>query len=139
MPAAALIHRTAFDARLPWLAGLHTPEEDRAYWQNHLFPNAMVWGASVGDQLAGVMACRDGWIDQLYVLPSMQGRGLGGALVEIAQATFPTLQLWTFEKNRPARQFYESRGFSIVRQTDGTDNEEKEPDVLYRWVRLDSV
>ena len=37
MASAARIYRTSFDARLPWLAGLHTPEEDRAYWSGPLF------------------------------------------------------------------------------------------------------
>ncbi|MDO1583878.1 hypothetical protein [Rhizobium oryzicola] len=37
MASAARIHRTSIDARLPWLAGLHTPEEDRAYWSGPLF------------------------------------------------------------------------------------------------------
>ncbi|MCQ1856359.1 type II toxin-antitoxin system RelE/ParE family toxin, partial [Neorhizobium galegae] len=37
MTEAASVHRTSFDERLPWLAQLHTPEEDRGYWRGHLF------------------------------------------------------------------------------------------------------
>jgi hypothetical protein len=29
MDAAARVHRAAFDHALPWLTGLHTPDEDR--------------------------------------------------------------------------------------------------------------
>jgi hypothetical protein len=35
----------------------------------------------------------------------------------------------------PARRFCESRGFALVRETDGSGHEEKEPDVLYLWTR----
>jgi putative acetyltransferase len=43
------------------------------------------------------------------------------------------LHLWTFQRNDRARRFYEGRGFVLVRQTDGSGNEEKEPDALYVW------
>ena len=132
MDAAAKVLRASFDERLPWLAGLHTPAEDRAFFRNVLFPDCQVWGAEEGG-LLGIMAFRQGWIDQLYVLPGHQGRGIGTALLDIAKATFDTLQLWTFQKNGPARRFYEARGFIAVQETDGQGNEEQEPDVLYRW------
>ena len=76
-----------------------------------------------------------GWIDQLYVLPDAQGHGVGSDLLEIAQGAFPLLNLWTFQRNLRARRFYEANGFVAVRETDGATNEEKEPDVLYRWTR----
>ena len=34
-----------------------------------------------------------------------------------------------------ARRFYEARGFRAIRFTDGAGNEEKTPDVRYRWER----
>jgi hypothetical protein len=43
--------------------------------------------------------------------------------------------LWTFQRNAPARRFYEKEGFVAVRETDGSGNEEREPDVLYLWKR----
>jgi GNAT superfamily N-acetyltransferase len=75
------------------------------------------------------------WIDQLYVLPEAQGRGLGTALLQVAQNAFDRLQLWTFQRNVQARRRYEARGFALIRQTDGAHNEEKEPDALYLWTR----
>ena len=33
-----------------------------------------------------------------------------------------------------ARLIYEKHGFVVAKETDGSRNEEKEPDVLYRWV-----
>ena len=43
------------------------------------------------------------------------------------------LQLWAFQSNTGARRFYERHGFVEVRRTDGRDNEEGAPDVLYRY------
>jgi GNAT superfamily N-acetyltransferase len=85
--------------------------------------------------MVGLIAFREGWIDQLYVLPEHQGRGTGNALLQVAQRDFNSLQLWTFQRNAPARRFYEARGFVLVQETDGAGNEEKEPDALYRWTR----
>lgn len=135
MDAAASVHRASFDERLPWLSGLHAPEEDRAFFRNHVFRTCAVWGAWDGGSLAGIIAFRDGWIDQLYVLPRAQGQGTGTALLQIAQASSPSLSLWTFRRNARARAFYEARGFVAVQETDGSRNEEREPDALYRWTR----
>jgi ribosomal protein S18 acetylase RimI-like enzyme len=132
MDAAAVIHRAAFDDRLPWLAGLHTPDEDRAYFRERVFPTCSVWGAMRNGRLAGFIAFREVWIDQLYVLPDAQGLGLGRMLLDRAKADWPVLKLWTFQANSRARAFYEAAGFSEIDRTDG-DNEEQEPDVLYRW------
>jgi len=85
--------------------------------------------------MIGIIAFRGDWIDQLYVLPGAQGRGAGTELLQVAQSCFDRLQLWTFQRNVRARGFYEARGFALVQQTDGADNEEKEPDALYLWTR----
>ncbi len=85
--------------------------------------------------MRGVIAFRDDWIEQLYVLPEAQGRGLGSELLDVAKRASGRLQLWTFQRNAPARRFYEARGFVLVEQTDGARNEEKEPDARYLWTR----
>jgi len=135
MDAAARIHRAAFDHALPALAGLHTSEEDRWFFRGRVFPTCALWGAFDDAGMTGIVAFREGWIDQLYVVPAAQGQGVGTALLRVAQTAFDRLQLWTFQKNGPARRFYEARGFALVRETDGAGNEEKEPDALYLWIR----
>ena len=135
MDAAARVHRAAFDHALPWLTGLHTSEEDRWFYRERVFATCRVYGAFEGDVLTGIIAFRNEWIDQLYVLPDAQGRGVGTALVQVAKAAFDRLQLWTFQRNARARRFYEARGFVLVEQTDGAGNEEKEPDARYLWTR----
>jgi len=135
MDAAAQVHRIAFDAAMPWLAGLHTPDEDRWFYRERIFPACRVWGWLADDVLSGIIAFRDGWVEQLYVLPLAQGRGGGTALLDLAKSAGERLELWTFLRNVPARRFYEARGFMLVEQTDGARNEEREPDARYLWSR----
>ncbi len=131
--AAALVHRASFDDRLPWLAGIHTPDEDRAFFEDRVFADCEVWGAWDGRGLVAFIAFREGWVDHLYVLPSFQAKGLGGQLLNMAKGRYPELRLWTFQRNEPARKFYEERGFALIEMTDGSGNEEREADVLYEW------
>jgi GNAT superfamily N-acetyltransferase len=135
MDAAARVHRAAFDQALPWLIGLHTPDEDRWFYRERVLKACQVWGAFEDDAMNGIIAFRDDWIDQLYVLPDAQRRGVGSELLDVAKRACDRLQLWTFQRNAPARRFYEARGFALIEQTDGAGNEEKEPDARYLWTR----
>jgi ribosomal protein S18 acetylase RimI-like enzyme len=133
MDQAAAVHRASFEHALPTIAGLHTAEQHRSFFRERVFSTCEVWGYFDDRELVGIIAFRDGWIDQLYVLPSSQGRGIGTALLAIARRGFPSLSLWTFQRNAAARRFYERHGFILVEVTDGSRNIEKEPDALYRW------
>jgi GNAT superfamily N-acetyltransferase len=135
MDAAAGVHRRAFDQALPWLTGLHTPDEDRWFYRERVFTGCQVHGAFEGGALAGIIAFRSDWIDQLYVLPEVQGGGVGSKLLQVAKRACDCLQLWTFQRSLRARRFYEARGFTLVEETDGAGNEEKEPDARYLWMR----
>ena len=133
MDAAALVHRASFDERLPTLASLHTPEEDRGFFGGPVFDECTVWGAWEGERLVGFIAFKPGWVEQLYVLPGDQNKGIGASLLALVKVENAELLLWTFQRNEGARRFYETHGFEAVEETDGSGNEEKEPDVLYRW------
>ena len=135
MGAAAQVHRAAFDQAMPWLIGLHTPDEDHWFYRERVFPTCRVWGRFDDEVLSGIIAFRDGWIEQLYVRPAAQGRGIGTELLDVAKGASERLELWTFQRNAPARRFYEARGFMLAEQTDGARNEENEPDVRYVWTR----
>ena len=134
MDVVARIHRTAFEDRLPWLPRLHTPEEEWNFYRRHIFPACSVWGAVEQGTIEGFIAFRRDWIEQFYVLPASQGRGFGSALLEVAKSKNSCLYLWTFQRNLAARRFYERRGFLLVEETDGSRNEELEPDALYHWL-----
>ncbi len=133
MGAVAIVHRISFDDRLPWLAGLHTPDEDHSFFSTVVFDDCEVWGAFDGAKLIGFIAFKEGHIEQLYVLPEYQFKGVGSGLLAVAKQRNRELSLWTFQRNDAARRFYESRGFVAVEHTDGARNEEREPDVRYLW------
>src|SRR5215475_12409190 len=97
MDAAARVHRASFDHALPWLTGLHTPDEDRWFYRERMFATCTLWGAFDGEAMTGLIAFHDDWIEQLYVLPVAQGQGIGSALLEIAKRNSDCLQLWTFQ------------------------------------------
>jgi GNAT superfamily N-acetyltransferase len=72
------------------------------------------------------------WLDQLYVMPSRVGQGVGTRLLaEVsANASLP-IHLHCFAENKRARAFYERRGFVAIAFGDGSDNDEGCPDVVY--------
>ncbi len=131
-----MVRRTALWRVLPHLPDLHSPEEDEAYWQTHLLTEYTLLGAFAEDKLVGVIAYGKGWIEQLYVLPDHQGAGTGTRLLSSAMNDMDYVRLWTFQQNHRARTFYELHGFRSIEATDGSGNEEGEPDILYHWRRL---
>ncbi len=135
MDAVARLHRRVRRVCMPYLPELHSPEEDLTYFYDEVFPRSDVWLGESENELAGFAAVRDGWLDHLYVAPSWHGLGLGSSLLYTAKKGRPQLDLWVFQRNEQARRFYEHRGFKFVELTDGSGNEERMPDVRYRWTR----
>jgi ribosomal protein S18 acetylase RimI-like enzyme len=84
----------------------------------------------------GILVLKGDCIDQLYVDPTLTGRGIGAELLELAKRERPHgLRLWTFVSNGGAQRFYGRHGFREVERTDGTRNEERAPDIHYAWNR----
>lgn len=133
--AVARVFRQSRLFHLPYLPDLHTPEEDRAYLADVVFRKCEVWVATQDEEVVGFCAFRQEWVDHLYLLPKVTGRGIGGMLLGQAKMQSDLLQLWVFQRNLRAIEFYERQGFSRIRETDGSDCEEKLPDALYRWTR----
>ena len=93
-----------------------------------------VWVVVDGERIIGLLILAGGWLDQLYVDPTVTGKGIGSRLVDLAKDQQPEgLQLWTFASNVGAQRFYERHGFEAVERTDGSDNEEGAPDIRYVW------
>ena len=133
MDALARLNRHVRKVCFPYLPDLHTPEEDVAFFRNEVFPFSVIWLAEAGGELVGFAAVSEGWLDHLYVDPASHGRGIGSLLLQRAKDGNSRLDLWTFQRNAQARRFYEHRGFRLVELTDGSANEEQEPDAHYRW------
>jgi GNAT superfamily N-acetyltransferase len=111
---------------------VHTDDEVRSYFDG-LVATKEVWVIDEGGGIAALLVLDGEWIDQLYVEPDQVGRGHGSILIELAKRQRPTgLELWTFQANTRARQFYERHGFAATAATDG-DNEEGAPDIRYEW------
>lgn len=136
MPSVAHLHRLAFFSAMPLMPVLHTPQEDVAFYTTIVFPRTEIWLAEEDDRTIGFIAFRPGWVDHLYLHPDHHGRHLGTALLAQAQAANDSLRLWTFQCNLGARRFYERHHFRVERETDGSENEERQPDVLYFWTRV---
>ncbi|MGH7609555.1 MAG: GNAT family N-acetyltransferase [Candidatus Dormibacteria bacterium] len=122
---------------MPWLQLAHSDVEVRQWFAaGHHQRRHEVWVAGGAGAVSAFMALsRDRcWVDHLYVDPRSQGRGLGSQLLALAKSrSRGQLRLWAFGRNIPARDFYERRGFRAVEFSDGSQNEEGEPDVLYLW------
>ena len=131
--AVAEIWLTAFRSTYRFLPA-HTDAEVRGWVADTLLPETEAWIATHAGAPIGFIALGDRSIEQLYLLPDWTGRGIGSRLVGLAQARRPDgLELWTFQVNTGARRFYERHGFRAVELTDGSGNEEHEPDVRYVW------
>jgi ribosomal protein S18 acetylase RimI-like enzyme len=110
----------------------------RAWVRGHLIPAGNTTVARADGLVVGFLSVSKtsgcSWIDQLYVHPAWRDRGVGTRLLEIALGELPPpIRLYTFQCNERARCFYERRGFEALVFRDGSDNEEKSPDILYEW------
>ena len=115
-------------------AGVHDEQDVRGYFASRIVADCELWVAEQDGALAGILVLDGEEVDQLYVDPDLTGRGIGGELLAVAKRERPRgLRLWTFQSNAGAQRFYERHGFVAVRRTDGRDNEERAPDVLYEY------
>ena len=123
---------------LPYLPALHTDDDTRRWMAEVVFAAGSMWVAAAENRIVGFVALNAGrdHLDHLYLLPGWCGRGIGSTLLATAKEhSAGTLRLFTFQQNTRARAFYEARGFTVVDMNDGSRNEEREPDVLYKWAR----
>jgi GNAT superfamily N-acetyltransferase len=121
-------------------APVHDDNDVRAWFGSHVVGDCELWVAERhSGRLVGLLVLEDDWVDQLYIDPQWTGRGIGSRLLAVAKRQRPRgLRLWTFQSNTRAQRFYERHGFVAVDRTDGRDNEEGAPDILYSYVGRDA-
>ncbi len=117
-----------------YLPTVGTDAEIAAFVIDRMVPERETWVAEAGGRIVAVLVLDGDMVDQFYVSPADQRRGVGDAMLAYAKQLRPAgLRLAAFQRNTPARRFYESRGFIAKGFTDGATNMEREPDVLYEW------
>jgi GNAT superfamily N-acetyltransferase len=133
-PAIGGLYLASRGDALPGLRKAHTDDEVRGWIAHVLLPRDKVWIAERDGTMLGFIALHAGWVEQLYLAPGCYRQGIGTALMAIAKHHSPSeLRLFCFQRNSRARGFYEASGFTAVRFSDGSDNEEREPDIEYVW------
>ena len=132
--AIACLHRSCFATTYPTFQKLHTQDEDTEHFAEILRENEM-YVAEIDGQLVGYCAFGNGWLNDLYVAQAHQFRGIGTRFLQKIKQSNNEIQLWTFQINLNAHRFYERNGFSAVEETDGSGNEQRQPDVRYLWRR----
>ncbi|WP_162561256.1 GNAT family N-acetyltransferase [Methylobacterium terrae] len=90
--------------------------------------------ALVEGQIVGLLALKiaDGVLDQLFVLPSAQRKGVGSLLLKQAMDAMPAgFTLRTASMNTGARSFYERMGLTLV--SEGHHPRQGYPICWYGW------
>jgi ribosomal protein S18 acetylase RimI-like enzyme len=128
------VYRASFRATYAFPLA-HSDDQVRAWLRIVVDSGATeTWIAVHDGRVVGMMVVGPNDLDQLYVAPGHQGRGIGRRLVDLAKAISPAgLTLYTFQVNGRARRFYERNGFTVDGLGDGSTNEERQPDVRYVW------
>ncbi|MBO6635375.1 GNAT family N-acetyltransferase [Parvibaculum sp.] len=120
-------------AGMTYLPALHSDAETRLFIRR-VVKRSAVWVAERDGEILGFAALEPGWLHHLYVAPAAHNAGAGSLLLAKAKEELPQgFSLWTFQANLGARRFYERHGLAEARRTNGAENEEGLPDILYEW------
>jgi ribosomal protein S18 acetylase RimI-like enzyme len=133
--AVTILWRISREKSLPEFQRLkgHFFYEDQNYFRHHILKDNKVWIVELVERPVAFMAMKDEFIDQLYVHPDYQNRGIGNALLDHARQLSPKhIWLYTLQINSNARVFYERHGF-VAEKFGMSPPPENEPDVEYHW------
>lgn len=118
---------------MPWLPNLHSAASDLKFFATQVLPKNTVEVAERDGAIVGFVSYADDWVNQLYIDPPHWRKGIGSDLLARALEGASYRQLWVFEKNSAAQKFYARHGFEVVERTDGSNNEERCPDLRMEW------
>ncbi len=103
------------------MIGARRPQDERvARWRERIASGEVrTWVHDVDGFIAGFAAAGGGELMALYVDPAAQGAGVGGSLLDHAEAALREegageATLWVFRDNEHGRRFYEVRGWELV-------------------------
>ena len=107
--------------------------QDQNYFRDHILKENRVFVVEGDQRPIAFMAMKGDFIDQLYVHPDFQNRGVGKTLLNHARTISPQhVWLYTLQVNVNARAFYEKNGF-LPERFGFSPPPENEPDVEYHW------
>jgi hypothetical protein len=112
----------ASKATLTFLPNVHTNEETFSFIASIVLRDQDVLVAETNGEINGFLAIHGDMVEHLHQAKERLPSGF---------------RLWVFQQNAPARRFYERHGLRLVRETDGSRNEERTPDALYEWIPAD--
>lgn len=116
------------------------PEQEVRAWVSRLLERPELWVATGPGGVLGFLHLDGDWLDQLFVHPDHQGRGVGRALLELAVALRPRgFGLRVHEANTRARDFYTRSGLVELEHTDGSSYSDGSPDVQMAWLGEDPL
>ncbi|MEE9313707.1 MAG: GNAT family N-acetyltransferase [Rhizobiaceae bacterium] len=96
-----------------WMPAPDERQELVVYWQG-IFESDLAWVAEIGDHIVGFCTRSDELVGALYVIPEARSAGIGKHLLDLAKANRDWIALWAYEKNTPARKFYQREGLIEV-------------------------
>ncbi|MEM7439722.1 MAG: GNAT family N-acetyltransferase [Pseudomonadota bacterium] len=112
-----------------WMPRVHPPEDVEQHYSDFVFKKREVFVIGC-PPTAYIALSDDNFVTSLFC--AKPGHGQGKRLLDHAKTLRPQIKLWTFVANTGARRFYEREGFAEAERSNG-DNEEKLPDILFRW------
>jgi len=133
--AVTILWRIAREKSLPEFQNAkgHFFFEDQDYFRHHILMENKVFVVELDQRPIAFMAMKDEFVDQLYVHPDDQNRGVGKALLDYARKLCPEhIWLYTLQINLNARAFYEKNGF-VAEKFGISPPPENEPDIEYHW------
>jgi ribosomal protein S18 acetylase RimI-like enzyme len=109
--AIARVHRRACLITYQFMNWSYRKDEVRRWYAGKFWE--WDWGlVAEEDRVVGFVTTMGAHLDQLFVDPAYQGRGIGTSLLTTTLERTPAVAtLFVFEENVPARRFYERYGF----------------------------
>jgi putative acetyltransferase len=105
---------------------------EREYWENNyegvkeMLPEATIYVKESDGKIEGFMGLMDHYIAGIFVSPRLQSKGIGKELLDYCKERCEELSLQVYQKNAGAVRFYEREGFTIAREQQDSNTNEKE-------------
>ncbi|XKU94264.1 N-acetyltransferase [Lactobacillus acidophilus] len=100
---------------------------EKNYWQDHYdevkreLPNARLYVDEEDGKIAGFVGMQGEYIAGIFVKRAYRVQGIGSKLIDFLKLKHNRLQLSVYKQNQTAFNFYQKRGFKVIKKE--IDNE----------------